>query len=232
MFFPTTIFHAFVGTHYIQNINVAPGDVSGEADVSCDFVNGTEVMGYLAIANGDVKVGYMVAERRSQGGSQVDSISNLASGEYNTSIFTINQSGLPKIFSASLPRSVSIMAGGTPTITTVGIQPSPNVNVSEDMLISNTNQVCYNCTFRNNDIDSTCVTVAHPCGVSSQYPGLFNISVTKFVRIGNNAGGCVDVSRCERGHFVAVFYFNGRRGMIEGLPLAKISPMNGKCALT
>ena len=223
----TTITLLFLGTHYIQNVSVVPGDVAGEAKVSCDFVNGTELMGYLAIANGDLQVGYMVAERRSQGGSQVDSISNLASGVYNTSIFTVNLTGLPEIFSANLPRSVSIMAGGTPTVTTVDTQSSPNVNISEDKLISNTNQICYNCTFRENDIDSTCVTVAHPCGVSSQYPGLFNISVTKFVRIGNNAGGCIDVSQCKRGHYVAVFYFNGRRGMIEGLPLAKTNPLKG-----
>ena len=73
----------------------------------------------------------------------------------------------------------------------------------------NANEVCYNCTFRDNDIDSTCVAIAHPCGVSSQYPGLFNISVTKFVRIGSNAGGCIDVSQCERGQCVAVFWTEG-----------------------
>ena len=72
---PTIII--FRHTLYIQNVKVAPGDVSDEANVSCNFVNGTELMGYLGIANGNLQVRYMVAKRRSQGGNQVDNISNL-----------------------------------------------------------------------------------------------------------------------------------------------------------
>ena len=83
------------------------------------------------------------------------------------------------------------------------------------------NETCYKCTFMD-DLNSTCVVITHPCGVNSllDYPGLFNISAIKLEKDGNSAIGCVDVSQCEGGHHVAVFYFNGRKGIIEGQPLA------------
>ena len=217
-----------LGTHYIQNISVTPGGSPGEAMVTCHFVDGTNLMGYLAIANGDLNVGYMVARRRRRiQGNQVDTITNLASGEYSTSIFAVNRDGLPEIFSASLPRNVVITASDEQTIN--GGQPSTSVNVSEAQP-TNVGEVCYDCTFLDSDVhrNSTCVAIAHPCGVSSIYPGLFNISVTKFTRSGNSARGCVDINQCGQGYYIAVLYFNGQRGMIEGLPLAKMSPNIGR----
>ena len=212
-----------LGTHYIQNVSVAPGVVSGEVKVSCNFVNGTELMGYLAIANGNDEIGYMVAERRSQEGNQVDRISNLVSGEYNVSIFTVNQTGLPETLSANFPRNVSIMKKELQSTDTTVARGEQNVNITlVETNASKTEEVCYNCTFRDNDIDSTCIAVAHPCGISSLYPGLSNISVTKFLRAGNNAVGCIDLSQCEI-HYVAVLYFDGQKGMVEGSPLVKMN---------
>lgn len=183
-------------------------------------------MGYLAIASGDLTVGYLVAERRIQVGNQLDTITNLASSEYGTSIFAINQTGLPEMFSSSLPRNVIITGSGTQTIN--GGQPSTSINVSE-VQTTNVGEVCYDCTFLDSDVhmDSTCVAIGHPCGISSLYPGLFDISVTKFTRSGSSARGCIDVSQCREGYYIAVLYFNGQRGMIEGLPLAKLSPNKG-----
>ena len=216
------------GTHYIQNVTVTAGGSPGEAIVSCDFINDTDLMGYLAIANGDLSVGYLAAERRTQTGNQVDTITNLASSEYSVSIFAINQTGLPEVFSSSLPRNVLITGSGAQMISRG--QPSTNINVSE-VQTTNVGEVCYDCTFLDNDVhlNSTCVAVAHPCGVSSLYPGLFDISVTKFTRSSSSARGCIDVSQCEQGYYIAVLYFNGQRGMIEGLPLAKLSPNKGNC---
>ena len=226
------------GTHYIQNVSVAPGDVSGEAEVSCDFVNGTELMGYLAIANGGVKVGYMVAGRRSRGENQVDIFTNLTSGEYKMSIFAVSQTGLPEILSVNLPRNLSIMTRMQNTeITDKGqLQPTPKHGINVNLRVleptgPNMDNLCFDCTFTENDLNSTCVVIVHPCGVHSWYPGLFNISVTKFVRIGNNAAGCIDLSHCEDRHYVAVFYFNEQEGMIDGSPLTKMSLKTGtlKC---
>ena len=87
------------------------------------------------------------------------------------------------------------------------------------------NDSCYNCTF-DDDTNSTCVVIIHPCGVSLLYPRLYNISVAKLERDGDSAVGCVDVSHCEGKHHVAVFYFNGTRGMIEGPPLSVELPDN------
>ena len=215
-----------LGTHYIQNISITPGGSPGEARVSSHFVDGTNLLGYLAIANGDLNVGYMVARRRRRI-QQVDTITNLASSEYNTSIFAINQNGLPEMLPASLPRNVVITASEAQTVSRG--QPSMSINVSEVPAI-NMGEVCYDCTFLDGDvhINSTCVAIAHPCGVGSLYPGLFNISVTKFTRFGNNARGCIDVSQCGQGYYIAVLSFNGQRGMIEGLPLAKMSPNRGR----
>ena len=184
-------------------------------------------MGYLAIANGGLRVGYRVAERRSGLGNQIDTITNLASGDYSTSVFTINHSGLPQVFSVSLPRTVRITASGMQTLTSS--QPSTSVVNVSDVQSLNAGELCYDCSFMDSNMhtNSTCVVVAHPCGVSSLYPGLFNVSVTKFTRSGNSARGCVDISRCEVGYYAAVFYFNGERGMIEGSPLAKMSPTEG-----
>ena len=87
-------------------------------------------------------------------------------------------------------------------------------------------EVCYNCTFMN-DLNSTCVVVVHPCGMNSQYSGLFNISVRKLERDGNSAVGCVDVSLCEDKYHAEVFYFNVRKGMIEGPPLDIMKSVDG-----
>ena len=216
----------FSGTHYIQNVTVTPGESTGEATVSCDFINGTDVMGYMAIASGGLTIGYLVAERRTQVGNQVDTITNLASSEYDTSIFAVNKTGLPEMFASSLPRNVIITGSGAQMIN--GGQPSTSVNVSE-VQTTNVGEVCYDCTFldSNVNVDSTCVAIAHPCGISSLYPGLFDISVTKFTRSGSSARGCIDVSQCGEGYYIAVLYFNGQMGMIEGLPLAKLSPNKG-----
>ena len=159
--------------------------------------------------------------------NQVDTITNLASGEYNTSIFAVHQNGLPEMFSASLPRNIVITASDAQTIN--GGQPSMSVNVSE-VQPTNVGEVCCDYTFLDPDVhrNSTCVAIAHPCGISSLYSGLFNISVTKFTRSGNSARGCIDINQCEQGYYIAVLYFNGQRGMIEGLPLAKMSPNIGR----
>ena len=80
------------------------------------------------------------------------------------------------------------------------------------------NDSYYNCTF-DDDSNSTCVVITHPCGVSLLYPRLYNImQCDKLERDGDSAVGCVDISLCEGEHHVAVLYFNGMR-MIERLRL-------------
>ena len=117
------------------------------------------------------------------------------------------------------------------TYITAIVQPSHGVTITESQLMNN--EKCYTCAFSDNsDPESNCVAVAHPCGVNSLYPDLFNITTVKFIRDGSQAVGCIDISQCMKEYRVAVFYFNGNKGMVEGLPIATLKSMRSKLTVT
>ena len=93
--------------------------MSGEIVISCNFINGTDSIGYLAIVyqalgNGSM-VHYEVIERRTEEASQlqVDTITNLTGQQYRISVFDLKQNGLPLEHPASFPRIGSLNINGT-----------------------------------------------------------------------------------------------------------------------
>ena len=104
-------FHTLVGTYYIQNINVTSNDiVPGQIDIDCNFlVNSTEVMGYMAIVySGESSIiRYLVAENNNQGFVK-RVLTNLTSDTYITSLYALNQTGLPMRQAADFPQRVSV----------------------------------------------------------------------------------------------------------------------------
>ena len=96
----TKRFHTFPGTHDIQNISVTspqPGDVR----VTGDFIDGSTATGLLIIIyslTNDTNVHYIVGGHNS----------GLAGGEYKTSVFVVEENGLPFERVATSPKLVAV----------------------------------------------------------------------------------------------------------------------------
>ena len=105
-------FLMYLGTHDIQNVSVVAVDSKpGEALIGCSFVSGSNSMGYLAIItdkNTSVFQYHVVQRQEDQ---QIDTISNLATGEHRALLFSVQSNGMPQAASVNLPRNVSIING-------------------------------------------------------------------------------------------------------------------------
>ena len=100
----------WLGTHYIQDINVTSSDIEpGQIDVSCKFlVNRSIAVGYLTIIyslNGDIH--YLIMETSDK--EYVTSmLTGLISEEYLVLLYTINETGLPLEQPAGFPQTVLV----------------------------------------------------------------------------------------------------------------------------
>ena len=97
------------GTHDIQNVSVTLFQQTGEVQVFGDFVTGTSAAGALVIIYSNELTRYHVAPRGDNGRLNT-TVSNLPSGAYKVSVFTIEQNGVP--FERVVKRPMSIDVAG------------------------------------------------------------------------------------------------------------------------
>lgn len=83
------------GTHDIQNISIT-STRPGEIRVTGDFIDGSTAAGILVVVSGiDLEIGYNLILRKSGELQLEGSVSGLIGGEYNNSIFVVEEDGLP-----------------------------------------------------------------------------------------------------------------------------------------
>ena len=102
-------FVVYVGTFAIQNVSVSSG-APGELRVTASFLTNTSAVGVLAIVystDNDLDIHYTEA-RLPQ--TEIH-LTDLSGSAYSTSVFGIEDSGLPFNKAATLPMSINITQG-------------------------------------------------------------------------------------------------------------------------
>ena len=98
----------FPGTHVFQNISVGSSS-PGEIRMTGDFISGSSAIGILAIIySNDSNIHYQFISRSE---SPMTFVSGLPNGQYEVSVFVVEENGLPFRRSATVPRNVSLLEG-------------------------------------------------------------------------------------------------------------------------
>ena len=96
--------HNYIGTHDIQNISVTSPQ-PGEVRVTGDFIDGSTATGLLIIIYSANNTEYQLFQVRVKLEAV---ISGLLGGNYEVSVFVVEENGLPFSRAASKPKQITI----------------------------------------------------------------------------------------------------------------------------
>ena len=129
-------FVVYVGTFAIQNVSVSSG-APGELCVTASFLTNTSAVGMLAIVystDNDLDIHYTEARL-----PQTEILfTDLSGSAYSTSVFDIEDSGLPFNKAATLPMSINITPG-----THVNVCTEQSIPVGEGSSVCSMASPCF-----------------------------------------------------------------------------------------
>ena len=102
----------YIGTHDIQNVSITP--VSHGISITGHYIESSSAVGVLAIAystTGENEIQYKFASRPNDQSKPVTILRGLSIGDYQVSLFVVDEGGLPFNRSANLPSNVSVSEG-------------------------------------------------------------------------------------------------------------------------
>ena len=103
--------HILEGTHDFQNVCVSSSS-PGEISITGNFIDGSTANSILVIIYSDSRSSYMFSPPSNEEEKLMTRVTGLPSGQYNVSVFVVEENGLPFERSATKPRNVSVREGG------------------------------------------------------------------------------------------------------------------------